>query len=270
MKPYHVFIILLPLLVAGCTEFLVEQDDDDIWEIRQEGHVKLYYKQPGASDAPSPTKAQAAQILDNQQLYYQAIQDSIKRKFNDSVLVYLYNKDQAAEILGTANGGLSQPRFLTVYYSFIHDIAPYTDAYGIKNPYLGAHEMVHIITHHLLGHPGTKMMSEGYAVWLDGSYGRRDIEDIISHYSKQEPNKLLSPTQLLNESTETEAVYYPNAGLFTRYLVHRFGVETINKLFNTSQTAWPEQFEHLTGTAWQELEKAYQEHVKERTEDGKN
>jgi hypothetical protein len=138
----------------------------------------------------------------------------------------------------------------------------YTDHYGIKNPYLGAHEMVHVISQHILGTPGTKMMSEGYAVWIDGSYARHDIEQIIKHYRDHEEEKILSPDQLLKEVSTEESIYYPNTGLFLRFLANTYGVEMCNKLFTITHEKFVKKFEKLSGISWDEMNGHYNEYLK--------
>jgi hypothetical protein len=236
-------------------------DADKKWELKENGPVKLYYKKTGASGIPSPSTEQVRAILDNQKYYYRVIQDSIQKTFDESVLIYLYNKDQAKEAIGTSGGGLSQSRFMTIYYTFIHDVKPYTDHYGIENPFVGAHEMAHIITHNVLGNPGTKMISEGYAVWLDGSYGRKNINYYIRKFKTEYPEYVMTPTQLLNESIEDEMIYYPNAGVLIRYWVNQFGIEKINRLFSASRENFKEKFEKITGTSWDEMESRYSSHL---------
>ena len=117
-------ILLLALLLSSCTEFIAEMDADKKWELMENGPVKLYYKKTGDSGVPSPTTEQVRVILENQKYYYRAIQDSIQKTFDESVLIYLYNKDQAKEAIGTSGGGLSQSGYMTIYYTFIHDIEP--------------------------------------------------------------------------------------------------------------------------------------------------
>ncbi|MGM0613645.1 MAG: hypothetical protein ACQESM_09065 [Bacteroidota bacterium] len=254
-------LLSLALLFSACTEFIAELDADKAWKLTESDHIKLYYKKTGASGAPSPSKEQVQVILDNQKYYYQAIQDSIQKTFSEPVLIYLYNKDQAKEAIGTSGGGLSQSRYMTIYYTFIHDIESYTDQYGIENPFVGAHEMVHIITHNVLGNPGTKMMSEGYAVWLDGSYGRKNINYYIRRFKTEYPEYVMTPTQLLNESFKDEMIYYPNAGVLIRYWVKQFGIEKINKLFPVSRENFKKKFEEVTETSWDEMESRYSNYL---------
>ena len=254
-------ILLLALFLSSCTEFIAEIDADKNWELKENGPIKLYYKKQGACEAPSPESHQAQSILDNQKYYYQAIQDSIQKTFSEPVLIYLYNKDQAKKAIGTSGGGLSQSQYMTIYYTFIHDIKPYTDKFGIKNPFVGAHEMCHIITHNLLGNPGTKMMSEGYAVWLDGSYGRKDINYYIRKFKTGYPEYVMTPTQLLNEAFGDEMIYYPNAGILIRYWVRQFGVEKINRLFSVSRENFEGKFKKITETSWNEMERHYHHYI---------
>ncbi len=254
-------LLSLALLFSACTEFIAELDADKAWKLTESDHIKLYYRKTGASGAPSPSQEQVQAILDNQNSYYQAIQDSIQKTFSEPVLIYLYNKDQAEEAIGTSGGGLSQSRYMTIYYTFIYDAKPYVDQYGIENPFVGAHEMVHIITHNVLGNPGTKMMSEGYAVWLDGSYARKNINYFIRKFKAEYPEYVMTPTQLLNESFKDEMIYYPNAGVLIRYWVKQFGIEKINKLFPVSRENFKKKFEEVTETSWNEMESRYSNYL---------
>ncbi|MFW5877652.1 MAG: hypothetical protein ACOCUP_00925 [bacterium] len=63
-------------------------------------------------------------------------------------------------------------------------------------------------------YPGTELMSEGYANWLDGSYASYDIRDIIVSYRNKEPEKIMTPDELLNDTDRNENVYYPNLSLY--------------------------------------------------------
>ncbi|MFP4164474.1 MAG: hypothetical protein ACLFQB_06880 [Chitinispirillaceae bacterium] len=117
--------------------------------------------------------------------------------------------------------------------------------------------MVHLIANHLLGTPGTKMMSERYAVWLDGNYSRYDIEDIIRSYRDKHSDKQLSPSELITKTEREESVYYPNAGLFVRFLTSRYGTEVANKLFCEHGSTIKDELHLLTGTEWETMEEQY-------------
>ncbi len=252
-------IVLTPLF--SCTDFIAEVEHQNEWEVLESESIVLHYRPWGFSQSPSPTSEEALFMLNNQNFYYQAIQDSINRRFNDKILIYLYNMDEAEELIGTVGGGHAIPKFNTFYYTFLVGMQDFTDKYGIQNPFLGAHEMAHVITHRTLGYPGTKLMSEGYAVWLDGSYGRYAIEDIMRHYCSNEPQKVLTPDQLLNESTSDESIFYPNCGLFIKFLTHNYGLENINKLFQSTQENFKDEFTLLTGANWEAMANEYENYL---------
>jgi hypothetical protein len=106
------------------------------------------------------------------------------------------------------------------------------------------------------------MMSEGYAVWLDGSYGRKDINYYIQKFKEKYPDYVLTPTQLLNESFKDEMVYYPNAGVIIRYWVRTYGVKKINRLFSTGKDEFKKQFEVITDVSWNTMEREYNNYLK--------
>ena len=262
MKKLLISIILLLLTgQIACTDFIAKVNRQNDWEIIKSNNVVLHYRPVGFSQSSSPTSEEAKKILQNQNIYYKLIPDSISQPFNDRVIIYLYNKDEARDLIGTNNGGHAIPKFNTFYYTFIVGMRQFTDTYGIENPFIGAHEMVHIITHRTLGYPGTRFMSEGYAVWLDGSYGRYPIESIIRHYRDEQSEKILTPDQLLIESTLDESIFYPNSGLFTRFLVHTYGLVNINKLFTTSRDHFKDTFKRLTGVNWQTMSDEYHKYL---------
>ncbi|MDZ7797732.1 MAG: hypothetical protein U5N56_12130 [Candidatus Marinimicrobia bacterium] len=169
--------LIMVLLLTSCTDFIAQVDLQKEWQVLGSGNIVLHYRSPDFGGGSSPEDEEARFIAANQNYYYQAIQDSIQKDFTGKVLIYLYNQDEALEHIGTSGGGHALPKVNTFYYAFIPGQNERRDKYGIENPFVGAHEMVHVITHRALGYPGTKLMSEGYAVWLDGSYGGHSIRD---------------------------------------------------------------------------------------------
>ena len=250
-------LMLLFLGMAGCTEFFVKPDRQDQWKIRESDLIVLHYREPGFSDHPSPTPGEAAFILDNQMLYYRAIQDSIHRDFSEKVLIYLHNQDEAVTHIGTGGGGHSIPKFNAFYFSFFHAGREYTDQYGVENPFLGAHELVHVISHQTLGYPGTKLMSEGYANWLDGSYAKYDIRAIFLSYRDNEPEKIMTPDELLFQTERPDEVYYPNAGVFTAFLVRHYRIEKVNRLFTSGKEVFISDFGRIFDESWEEMNEKY-------------
>lgn len=250
--------IFLLLLFASCTEFIAEPDLQEEWAVLETEKIVLHYRPAGFSGTASPTAAQADSIATNQGFYYNMIQDSIGVNFNDKVLIYLFNEDEAGLHIGTNGGGHSIPKLNAFYFTFMNHDRKYTDRYGIENPKIGTHELVHVITHRKLGYPGTKLMSEGYANWLDGSYSYYHIDDILKSYMGNSPEKILTPQQLLTETGLPESVYYPNSGVFVRFLVNRYGIEKINQLFTVQKKTLKSTFEKVCNESWEAMSEEYE------------
>jgi hypothetical protein len=68
---------------------------------------------------------------------------------------------------------------------------------------------------------------------------------------------LINNDQLLFEAIDNESIYYPNAGVFIRYLVRNFGIENINSLFSIEKGEFKREFEKLTRKLWEEMEVEY-------------
>lgn len=194
--------------------------------------------------------------------YYYAIQDSINRYFNEIIMIYLYNLDESSKKIGTNYGGHSIPLYNTFYYSFFRLDSDYVDKYGIINPFLGAHEMAHVITHKLLGMPGTKLMSEGYANWLDGGYSKYSIIDILKYYRDNESYKVIDPITLLLDESLEDSVYYPNVGVFIGFLINTYGVESVNSLFTVERDIFINSFYSVTGDQWSKMSEKYSQYIK--------
>jgi hypothetical protein len=250
-------------LLPACTDFIAGVDQQKDWETEVFGSIILHYRPRDFSSFPSPSHDEAQRIVQNQNVYYRAIQDSIRRTFQDKVLIYLYNQDEADEMIGTHGGGHAIPKFNCFYYTYLVNRKQLTDQYQVEDPVIGAHELAHVITHRLLGYPGTKMMSEGYAVWLDGTYGGYRINSIIRSYRDDQPRRILTPDQLLAKSTSKESVYYPNAGVFIRFLVHTYGIENINMLFSRSADHLKDEFHYVTHTTWKDMSDRYAKYIEE-------
>lgn len=258
MKNNIIMTFIVLVIFSSCSEMIVRRDNDENWLIAGGESIALHYRPPGFSDSASPSLEQAEEIANNQLVYYHAIQDSIGAGFSDKVMIYLYNYDEAKAKIGTNGGGHALPKYNCYYYTFIDSNKSITDQFGIEDPYIGAHELVHVISHRTLGYPGTKLLSEGYAVWLDGTYARYHIDEIMIHYRDDAPEKILTPDQLLDEAYDhPAAIYYPNCGIFTRYLVDTYEVGFINTLFTVNEENFIPRFEELCGDSWDSLSVAY-------------
>ena len=247
--------------LSSCTDFFADVNLQKEWKEMESGKIIVHYRPEGFSSALSPDEETVRSILDNQNLYYRAIQDSIGRSFNDRALIYLYNKDEGEKLIGTDGGGHAIPKLNSFYYTYLPNRREITDQYNVINPPIGAHELAHVITHRTLGYPPTKMMSEGYAVWLDGNYAGYNIDDIIRKYRRDEPDKIMTPDELLTETIDRESVYYPNAGLLIRYLVQNHGIEKVNRLFISKENDLKEDFQRITGESWKTMSRRFKRYI---------
>lgn len=240
-------IFILLLLVAGCTEFLVEIDDNEDWLVNESGNFVIHYRAPEFGFGESPTNEIISIIGENQNHYLNIINDTLGINYGEKVLIYLFNKQEADEKIGTSGGGHSIPVYNAYYYTYSG--LAFTDRFT-DTAYIGSHELVHVVTHKLLGAPGTKMLSEGYAVALDGGYAltgsgdgsvvRKSIDAWMNEFG--DSGNILSPGTLLNNDDLPENIYYPNAGSFISYLFDRFGSEKINSLFTVEKDNFKEKF----------------------------
>ncbi|MBN2615974.1 MAG: hypothetical protein JXR71_09805 [Bacteroidales bacterium] len=234
--------ILLLIFLTGCTKFMVDIRKDNHWLVKEKGNIVVYYRPSGTAEAPAPTTRQAEKIADNQNRYLQDLNDTLHLNFNEKVLVYLFNQSEAKELIGTDGGGHAVPDVNSFYFTFIN--LGFFD--GVDTAYIGSHELVHVVTHKLLGLPGTRMMSEGYAVALSTGYGytydndsgiiRKSIDRWMQQYYAEE--RILSPYGLLNQADLPERIFYPNAGSFVRYLINQYGTIRVNKLFPVEKNAF--------------------------------
>lgn len=255
-------VLMLMLASVSCTDFIASVEKHTDWDVFEHGRVTLYVRPAGYTQTASPDDAAIDRILENQNFYYSNINEFLGLNYSERVHIYLFNLDEAYFSIGTQNGGHAVSDRSTIYYSYIRP--SFQDNFG-RTAFIGAHEMVHVITHNALGKPFTKMMSEGYAVAIDGAYGRREaaagvvvgrsvMEWMVQHY---QAGNVMSPEELLAMRDEADAIYYPNAGFFVRYLWDRFGVETINKLFNEGEENFRVRFLQETGVSWTQVSQEY-------------
>ncbi len=261
-------ITLLPVLIIfaftqmRCTDFIAGIDKDKDWKVSESGQVILHYRSSNFSNSVSPDNGAVEIILQNQNRYLKKIEDKLHKVYSGNVLIYLYNQDEAKEKIGTSTGGHSIPQYLTYYYAFQN--IPVADSDGF-DAYIGAHELVHVVSFHLLGTPGTRMMSEGYAVAIDGSYAFtknfeggyqfKSVKTWMSEYYRE--GKILKPSQMLANDDLAERIFYPNAGYFVNFIFNTYGIQTANKLFIASVEDFKNEFKKLTGQNFNEMEKIY-------------
>lgn len=231
---------------------LIDEQIDNNWNSKQSGNIIVFYNP--LWDSPYSSKKEIIDtILVNQNYYYNCIQDSIHRKFRNTVAVYLYSREDGKTKIGTSYGGYASPDRFAYYYSISFTKSDLL-MLGRKD-YVGAHELIHVITFNCLGAAGSRLFSEGYANWLNNTYGGKYTSDWMKEYYKS--NQILSLEKLIEGTNENEALYYPNVGAFIKFLVTTYGIEKVNSLFVFSSDELSEEFEIVIGKNVRQLQEEY-------------
>ncbi len=247
-KRLIIFIFLLPN--AACVDMLVDEQIDNNWKSQQRGSIIVFYNP--LWDSPYSSKKEIIDtILINQNYYYNCIQDSIHRKFRNTVAVYLYSNEDGKTKIGTSDGGYANPDRFTYYYSVSFTKSDLL-VLGRKD-YVGAHELAHVITFNCLGVPGSRLFSEGYANWLDNTYAEKYLFDWMKFWGF---SRILTLQQLI-EGTSEEKIYYPNSGTFIKFLVSKYGIEKANSLFTINNKDLTEAFKKTLGKDADQLQAEY-------------
>lgn len=229
---------------------LVDEQVENNWNFKQSGNIIVFYNP--LWDSPSFSKKEIIDtILINQNYYYNCIQDSIHRKFRNTIAVYLYSSEDGKKKIGISNGGYASPDRFTYYYS-VSFIKSDLLKLGRKD-YIGAHELTHVITFNCLGVPGSKLFSEGYAVWLNNVYSEKYLFDWLKYLGF---NRILTLQQLIDGTAE-DKIYYPNCGTFIKFLVSKYGIEKANSFFTINNKDLTEAFKKTLGIDANQLQAEY-------------
>ena len=249
-----VLAVLFVISMSSCSEIFPRVEKDDEWVVHEYANIMLYSRPEQHSQTVSPQEHEIFTILENQHFYYETIQDSLGVNFQEKVMIYLYNLDEAIKAIGTHEGGHSVADRSSVYFAFRRPA--YYDNFGRK-AFIGPLYMTEVITQQYFGKPFTKMMSVGYAVAFTGTLGRDETfdGDVIGHrilFLMEElyrNGQLMTPHELLNDTDRSREVYYPNAGFFILYLWRHFGITNTNRLFNLSKEDFEKGFLQVTGNS---------------------
>ncbi len=262
----HINLITL----ISCLSFLFSCQNDELvdfdglWVKTDSAQVTLYTRPLNYSNSLSPGEAQIRLTLKNQNDFIDTINHKLGLNYTAKVSIYLYNYDEALKKIGINGGGRTLTNKLTICYAFNGDLMYYPN--WKVSDFMGLHEMVHIVSISKLGKGGTRLMTEGYAVAIDGSYaGYKDqngkiirslIQEWMAAYAKA--NKVYRPSELLNNPDNfPEEVFYPQSGYFVDWLFKKYGVEKINRLFTVKKDKFKVQFESVTGKAFDAMEAEY-------------
>ena len=244
-------------------------DFDGPWIKNESAQVTLYTRPADYSVSGSPNEEQIRLILQNQNNFIKVINDTLGLNYNGKVSIYLYNYDEALEKIGINGGGRALTDKQVICYAFDGKLMYYSN-WKISD-FMGLHEMVHIVSISQLGKGGTRLMTEGYAVAIDGSYAAYKDKDgnmiryLITEWidASVKANKVYSPSELLlNPDNFPEEVFYPQSGYFVNWLLNKFGSTKINQLFTSKREHFKTDFYNITGTNFNEIEEEYLNYIK--------
>ena len=160
-----------------------------------------------------------------------------------------------------AAGGHAIGEFQAIYYTYFPvERARLYRGPGSEPYFIGLHELTHVISHQTLGKPGTRLLAEGLAVALDGGYGVRPaperppgtyLQVTVERWVNENLASLLGPRELFDRQERLdEALFYPQAGAFVRFLLERpGGLEAVKALFTAPEAEFPAAFLRAAGTS---------------------
>lgn len=253
-------ILIIGIFIVGC-----EKNDvlEGPWNVHDSDNIELYVRPAEFNNDQSPDTSDIKLILRNQNNFIDTINTRLNIHCDSKFKIYLFNYDEAKELIGTNTGGYAIPSKGELYYTFFEAPIYYPDM-DIYS-YLGFHELVHLVTIGEFGSTKNRMITEGYAVAVDNSYGARygDNGEIIRMMNREwmefylAENLIFTPNELLNGDDLPEQQYYPQVGVFINWLFDKFGVDQINKIFNTDKEDFKQRFEDELGTKYDDLENEY-------------
>lgn len=240
------FLALLLLLILF-SSFKVDKRGP--WIETRGKNILLYTRPLYFSNSPSPDSISINKILNSQELNYRYVDSFLKTNSNLQVKIYLYNKDEAKEKIGTNTGGGANTKLREIYFTFD------TAIIRLKRVIMGNHELTHIIASNELSYPATKLMNEGYANALSNGYGWGTLEELMKFHIDK--GNILTPTEMLENEKCKEFIYYPQAGYFTKWLINNYGIEKVNKLYPLKSRQIKKEIFHQAGKEFSEIEKEY-------------
>jgi hypothetical protein len=131
-----------------------------------------------------------------------------------------------------------------------------------KYKYLGKHELVHFIMGSYYGFCQNKLFLEGFTNAIDGIFQGRRIEDACITLKKA--NKTNTLGQLWDNSNEIEEVsFYPQSGIFIKWLIQEYGIEKSKKLYGMGiREEYPkEKMQEILGISFEDLSKRYENQI---------
>ncbi len=253
------FIILLSIILVSW-----KADLKGPWIRTENGNIILYTRPLHFTKTTSPDSITIQQIIQEQNHAIEYINYRLKTHFDAKVEIFLFNYDEAKEKIGTNGGGFASLRKSKKQIYFTFSSEPIFNPSKHVFEYVGSHEMVHIITTSQLGRFKTSFFGEGYSNAIDGNYGSKMLENVLSRYNIDSSlaniilnGKLLSPSELLYNNTLQPRLYYPQVGCLLNWLFDTYGAEKINKLYGLKRRKIENASFEVTGVRFDDMEKQY-------------
>jgi len=219
------------------------------WIKTKKDYITLYCRPQGFSNSTSPDSLKIQNILQEGINCVEETKKLLEVNFSGEIKIYLYNYDEAEKEIGTNGGGASIPaKGIILYTNFDKN-----NIYSTRNKiqYLGLHEYVHIVSFNSIGNATIRLLEEGYANAVDGSYGGKSIETFLRFKNMKTPSELLDSDSMLEE------YFYPQSGFFIKWLFKEYSIKTVNKLFVLHRENFEKEFEVITGESFQIMERKY-------------
>lgn len=262
-------ILIFLFLVLTFTSW--KADTAGPWIITKGEKIIIYSRPIGYSKSESPDSNAIQSIIREQEQVIDLVNQRLKTTFNSKVKIFLYNRDEAKQKIGTDGGGFASLSRSKRHIYFTFHTKPYLNTVLDQYDYMGVHEMVHIITLNQLGNLRTRFFGEGYASAVDGNYGVEDINGIRTRRRNDliigkfaVSGKLLKPSELLYNDSVPESEYYPQIGCLISWLFEKYGVDKINQLYDFRKDKIEKAFQRVTGDTFRDMELTYMKHLEEQ------
>lgn len=263
MKQISIFLILFFVLTSW------KADTTGPWIITKGKRIVLYSRPQGYSKTDSPDSITIQSIIQEQEQVIDIVNKRLNTSFDSNVKIFLFNKDEAKEKIGTNGGGFASLNKFKRHIYFTYHSNPFLNTVLDKYDYLGVHEMVHIITINKLGNLRTRFFGEGYPNAVDGNYAVENVNGVLTRRRNdssllkiKETGRLLKPSDLLYNESVPESEYYPQIGCLINWLFEKYGVDKINSLYDLKREKIEQEFQRVTGVSFADMENEYLEYLK--------
>jgi len=223
------------------------------WIVTSGGNIILYSRPHNYSKSNSPDSITIRQILNEQNHAIEYINRVLLTNYNSKVQIFLYNLDEAKDKIGTNAGGFVSLNKSQIFFPYFENPNKYVSQGTFV--YLGIHEMVHIITKKKVGFPKSRLFGEGFANAIDGTYGRASIYDLMKEHVKN--GNIIKPLDLLEKPNIPDIIFYPQSGVFIKWLFDNYGIANAKRLYKVKRTKFVKKFKKVTGDDFDSMTDKY-------------